>query len=214
MQAARLFTPNIHHRYESVDSNKFNNGMSRFYQIKVNSLLDTEHDDIDYITKLSEKNINCTKCGSTKKLQLRYRRNQNRSDKRKNCKYLRTLCDHYCESCHTRYNCYKLSSRQQILDRNLSSKTIKPTKSKTKVEKPVQIKIPIAPIQSTRLENSKLPNVTTSAPISQSIPSYKTGQAKSKPKPRPVKLPPSKIKQNSNPQFSSRLRAFTCLLEE
>lgn len=234
-QAARLFTPK-NNRPSCVDHDreKFDNGMNRYYQIKVNSLIDSEHDDIDYIVKLSEKNVNCVKCGTTKKFTLRKRRTQNKSDKRKYCKYLRTLCDRYCDSCYSTYHRRKLFGRLQIIDKlqqqqqsisppSQPARTKKKRNSKKRhIEADTTLKSETIVTETQQCKTSIRPeNQGTTTTTSQTVDStakhsvpkhYKPSQAKTKPK--LVKLPPSKIKSQAKPQFSSRLRSFSCLLEE
>lgn len=233
IQAARLFTPKINRSSESNhDKEKFDNGMNRYYQIKVNSLLDLEHDDIDYIVRLSEKNVNCIKCGSTKKLRLRNRRNQNKSDQRKYSKYLRSICDHHCDSCNSTFHRSKLLGRLQVIDK-LQQLQQQPTQSIAKpsdtnksinnktqlIDTRSQTKPPFVNISAKTIDQQgAIDQIQTQPKTVQTTAkpapakSYRPGQ--SRPKLKPVKLPPSKINQQNKPQFSSRLRSFSCLLEE
>lgn len=228
IQAARLFTPKNRPSCEIHDEEKYDNGMNRYYQMKVNSLIDLEHDDIEYIVKCSSKSINCLKCGATKKLALRTRRAHNKSSKRKHCKYLRTICDLYCDSCYSTNHGNKLLGRSQIIDklqqrqqaRSSPSKLDKAKRKRKKKTRPIDINIADKIDESNKntgqLDRAKVTTSTLHISHTRDKPVSRNGSRpdKVRSKPKLVKLPPSKIVSQTKPQFSSRLRSFTCLLEE
>lgn len=227
LQASKLFT------------NYNIEGVNRYYQIKVNSLVSLEHDDIDYIVRLSKRNVNCIKCGSTKTLHIRNRRARNKSDRRKYCKYLRSLCIQYCDSCQSHYNSFKLLGKKQLqqrkqlcpqgqkpkdIDNRLSNSHTK----QTNLDKLVPDKTKIDSNQSAKIPQPKIiANSSTSGSPQHPRTSFRNKETFGKSKPsRPINnnkqptqpklefIPPSKISKTTKPQFSSRLRAFSCLLEE
>lgn len=167
IRAAQLMCPN-----ETI---RASNGMNRYYQIQVNSLFNGDQDDINYISRLSEKNTRCIRCGNQKKIRLRSRRRENKSSDRKYCRYLRSLCNEYCDKCDN-IKTYKLTGRQSIID-----KLKKPPVPKLATKRVVKLPLEDKPL--------KKKNIVI--------------------KPVALEKPPQKTAP-----FSSRLRAFSCLLQE
>jgi len=155
------------------------NGMSRYYQIKVNSLLDDDEDDTKYILRISNFNVHCYRCGSQKKLRVKKRRRRNKHPSRKYCRFLRSVCEEYCNVCKVSKR-YHLNGRQSILVKRSTLTNVQPRKL---VDKQIILNPPV---------------VNPKSSIKKRI---------VKPKPGPKQL-------HSQPKFSSRLRAFSCLLKE
>lgn len=170
-----------------LDNSNLTEGLNRYYRIKINSLLETNQNNLDYILKLSENNLNrCIKCGSAKRIRLRSRRSKNKSPTRKYCRYLKSLCDFVCDTCH-HCKTFKLSSRKAL-------KNQAKTESLAKVITKHIIAIP---------EIKKPPPAQTNKPIS----SKRTHSLKSSKQKQPIVTKPKQAP-------SSRLRAFSCLLKE
>lgn len=173
-------------------SNGLTNGLSRYYQVQINSLINRGQEDVDYFMKLAEDNTRCIKCGSPKKIKIRDRRNKNKSSTRKYCRYLRSLCDSICDTCHHRKT-FKLRGRKNL--KNISKPTPQP-----------------------KLKNKKqlIPTVSAKRPSpSNSIASKRNQIGRSKQQIAPQqKEQPIVTKTKQQPSFSSRLRLFSCLLKE
>lgn len=203
------------------------NPLNRYYHLKLNSLINPLSDDIRYIQRLAKRNLICIKCGIPKEFRLKTRRKQNlNKEKRLYCKYLRTICDQYCQSCQTLHNRFKLLGRREILNKRQGSDN--PSIGELIDTEHKELKAKQKPKQSQSV--SKLPvkqnpskfatsNPTTAEPrLKPTRPQYQHQSKYKGKRPFPVKpkieiVPPSKISKNQ-PQFSSRLRAFSCLLEE
>lgn len=156
------------------------NGLNRYYQMKINSLINEDDDDVNYILKLAENSTRCMKCGTTKFLRLKSRKKENKSSDRKHCRYLRSLCREICDSCH-HCKTHKLT--------NLKSLDRPATLNKDAIKRKMKC-------------NFKL---------DQSVSNQKTKIGKKKR--ANEKTIPLKIQINP-PSFSSRLRAFSCLLKK
>lgn len=111
-------------RLISNNNQELPNGMNRYYQMRVNSLIDRDQDDIDYLLKLGEFSTRCIKCGSDKTVKLQSRKKQNKAAERKFCRYLRSICDEYCDKCQYSKK-HKLYGRQAIIDRSAAKTTTK-----------------------------------------------------------------------------------------
>lgn len=166
------------------------NVLSRYYQIKVNSLINNDHDDLVYILKIGDQNSRCIKCGSQKHFKLKHRRNANKADIRKYSRYLRGFIALGCANC-------KCSKRVKLRGKKFIVQ---------------QQKLPSTNIAPTKHNNSSLQTSISLTP-STLIKSVKPTNQKFK-SPKPKSLPPKHIIQTTGPNFSSRLRAFSCLLEE
>lgn len=193
--------------YNVLCKDKGNALLSQYYHLRVNCLLDTDRDDLNFINKLSAHNTKCTRCGSLRQPRIKGRRHANRSKDRKYCRYLRGLAGEYCDKCNSK-TVHKLESKQAVSDRlkskqqvtpkdqeaNVPAQQSKPTKANTSKAKPKQ-----QPAQQT-------PSAPQQQPPANTRPAYSKRlrlQAK-QPPPAPVQ----------KPQFSSRLRAFDCLLRK
>lgn len=153
--------------------------MRQYYQLKVNSILDPSQHDIEYIcNKLANSNVYCIRCGSLTKLRLINRKSRNKSEERKYCKYLKNLCERYCDKCFKK-------SKINICD--IPTATSQPRDKVDQPSKPDQVR-----------QNHPLPKTATATKKQQHH------QLKPKPAPKP----------KQTPQFSSKLRAFSCLLEK
>lgn len=164
--------------------------MNRYYQIKVNSLANQDHDDINYITKLAERNIRCIKCGTNKSLKLKSRKKKNNSSERKYCRYLRSLCYEYCDKCSER-KAHKLFGRQSILNK-LDAKS---NDNKVKHSK-----------EDPKKKSSDKQELKSIIPTPSQSNSAKRGSKKKLALPV-IKLPPKQQPSDSG------LRAFSCLLK-
>lgn len=166
-------------------------GLSRFYHSKVNSLSSLEHDDIDYFLKLGEQNPRCIRCGQDKDINLESRREENLSNDRKHCRYLRSYCIEYCQDCSST-RVFKSKSRRQAIGQN----RIKEDVIKKKKTSDVIVSKPIKPITNPPKKkiNQPQPSKRLLGPT------------------RITKDLSSKIKKNN--QDNSGLRAFSCLLKK
>lgn len=162
------------------------NNLSRYYQLHINSLLDLDQDDIDYLLKTSEANVRCVKCGNHKDLRLVSRKRENRSTYRRHCRYLRSKCIEYCNKCNNSKK-HKLFGRQAIYDKLKRN------------------------LVATKINNKRKVKSTSPSVKQQTVKHFLKRTSHSKPHQQPpVPQPAQKI----TPQFSSRLRAFSCLLEQ
>lgn len=163
-----------------IDASKLigNPALNRYYRAKINSLLDSDQDDVEYLRKVSTKSTLCIKCGNTREIKYKGRKSLNKSIDRKHCRYLRALLKEYCNRCGNG-QVYKLRCQQSIARVLKRNKTRDPH---PKVEQPAQKQ-----------------------------PQQSQVQAKQKHQPKPSKKQPPK--PPPKPQFSSRLRAFDCLLK-
>lgn len=155
------------------------NGMNRFYQMKINSLMNEDEDDVNYIVKLSENSTRCTKCGITRTLKIKSRKKENKSSDRRYCRYLRSLCKEICDNCR-HCKIHKLIGRKSIRQALLANKEAshkRVIKTSNPAQKP---KIKIAPEKKKKIIEKIIPIKT----------------------------------QLNPPSFSSRLRAFSCLLKK
>lgn len=159
------------------------NGMNRYYQIKINSLIDQDNDDINYMMKLSENGTICTKCGNTKVLKLKKRRRENKSSDRKTCRYLRSLCIENCDICN-------YSKTNKLYG-------IKSIKQRRQLDK-----------EAPNKDTPSVPN-----PSRPAVQNFKPKPPKKSKKQVARKVIPLKFQSNP-PSFSSRLRAFSCLLKK
>lgn len=158
------------------------NGLNRYYQMKINSLINEDEDDVNYILKLSENSTRCMKCGTTKFLRLKSRKNENKSSDRKHCRYLRSLCREICDSCHY------CKTHKLINPKSLKRTTI---------------------LHEEAINRKMKCNLK----LDQSISKQRTKTVKDKKKKVNEKIIPFKTQINP-PSFSSRLRAFSCLLKK
>lgn len=163
------------------------NGLKRYYQMRMNSMLNRDQDDIDYIMRVSDQSTICFKCGNHKQLRIRSRKNKNRSSERRSCRYLRSLVDEYCDKCYE-HKVHKLKGRQSILDK-LADKE-KPKIPQPKNEAKQLLKVFDKPVNTPTTSKRKSSNNKAD---------------------RALKLP---LPKQNLPAFSSRLRAFSCLLKE
>lgn len=177
-------------RGEGSNSAASNEGMNRYYQIKVNSLLNLDHDDIDFLVKSGERNFRCIRCGNNKKLQLKSRRKQNKSVDRKHCRYLRSICTVNCDKC-GQTSKFKSQSRRAILDK-LSERKLDQDKPKLLLKPTKQIS---EPSKAGPKPKGPAPSMRLLCP------------------PKVSQLQPSKIKKNQS-KLGSNFRAFSCLLKE
>lgn len=193
------------------------NPLSRYYQIQINSLLHPDHDDIDYLLNVSESNTRCVKCGNQRKLKLISNRRRNRSWTRKHCRHLRCICLEHCDKCLDKRS-HKLHGRQSVLDRlnKVSNGTKKVRKEvlKTEATKPkATIKTPPPTVMSrfdNRIVREQSHQKTKYTPKQQKS---RTPQQKTRQQPKQQTATPQPQPKQA-PQFSSRLRAFSCMLKE
>lgn len=106
-------------------------GLSRYYHIRINSLVDTDRDDLNYIDKVSADNTKCIRCGNSRLLNIKRRRRANKSTARKHCRYLRSLSEEFCDKCHSKI-VHHLQGRQAIRDKRPGKKPSAPTEQKNK----------------------------------------------------------------------------------
>lgn len=180
-----------------------NNGLNRYYQLRINSLINTDETNVDYLLKLSSlKSTNCVKCGNKKDIKLITRKKLNKSKERKYCKYLHSILEEYCDKCHCFRKTYKLNPPNKKHSYNSGETSFQKkdntclTRPKTTRNKHIQQKQKqhlAAPVLKSS-QNKNQPKKTK----------LKEAKYQSKPPARPV----------PKPQFSSRLRAFSCLLKE
>lgn len=177
-------------------------GLSRYYQLRINSLIDIDRDDINYISKVSANNTKCIKCGTTRQLKIKRRRRANQSSERKYCRYLRGLSEEYCDKCQSKI-VHHLRGKKAILFNRATEQP--PPADKSEEEH-------VPPTSTTKSTKNKNKRKTPKQP-------------EPPPKPAPPALRPAFSKRlrlaaaASKPapqglQPSSRLRAFSCLLKE
>lgn len=171
-------------------------GLNRYYQIRVNSLYDPDHDSINRIKKIAENNTNCLLCGNACCIRLHSRNRLNHSNSRKHCKYLRCFCDEFCDKCKSSTR-HKLYSPRQIQDK---LHKIDNQNAKVKVKND-SIAPPPPPTKSENKSRLSAEDQTVNT------------KSARKQKSQPTLPPPPKIKPPPA-QFSSRLRAFSCLLKD
>lgn len=172
-------------------SNGLTNGLSRYYQVQINSLINRGQEDVDYLLNLAENNTRCIKCGSSRKIKIRNRRNKNKSSSRKYCRYLRSLCDFVCDKCH---HCKTFKSKGRKNLKNITKSIPQP-----KLKNPKQ-PIPTVSVRQPTPSNSIAQRNLIGKPKQQIAPRQKQQPIVTKPK--------------QQPNFSSRLRPFSCLLKE
>lgn len=170
--------------------------LNRYYRLEINSLLDPDEDNIKSIQKLSKDSAICIKCGSGKSLRLRNRKAKNKSWTRKYCRPLRSQLVVLCDKCQDRQKLHLKGRRAvlaQLKNRGIETKKGRPNTSTHLIEKP-----------------------------NKSTPDPETKSRKQKQPSQPAKLMVKRRAKHSSTtpsiekkplQFSSRLRAFDCLLE-
>lgn len=182
---------------EDAQSIGSSNGMNRYYQIKVNSTLNLERDDVNYLLKVGERNTRCIRCGNDKKIKLESRRNLNKSASRKYCSYLSSFIVEYCDRCNISKRFRNISTRKGTdkLSRRKNSPKISTLGQKeastTANLKTKSVRKPKGPEPSKRL----------------------LGSIRSQHSAPPSKKPNIKSKITNNLSKGSRTRAFSCLLK-
>lgn len=184
--------------YNILCKNKSNaSQLSRYYHLRINSLVDTDRDDLNYISKISANNTKCTKCGNLKQLRIKRRRRANKSAARRYCRYLRSLNEEYCDKCQDK-TVHQLKGKKAIQVKSRQAEKFESITDKiVKQQEQVQA---VAKKKKNKEEKAKQPPPKP-APITKPVFSKRLRLAASKPA-APKPLP------------SSRLRAFTCLLKE
>lgn len=173
-----------------IIGNEIPNGLNRYYQIRINSLINRSQEDVNHFVKLAENNTRCIKCGSYRNIKIRSRRSKNRSPSRKYCRYLRSLCDFICEACqHSKT--FKLKGRKALKNTAKAVPTPKLINARQS-----------APIGPTRRPD-QLGVISRRNPAKKTKTTIIHQQAIS-----------TVTKPKQPPSFSSRLRAFSCLLKE
>jgi hypothetical protein len=187
--------------------------LNRYYRLEVNSYIDPDEHDIDLIIKLSRQSVTCLTCGNQKSLKIKRRQQLNRSKSRKHCRQLKGLLIVECKTCKHKET-YKFKRRKSILNAIGELKTSK-DQHRSKISDPVKSseqspaeRIINLPKKKRKLKvevQAKAPATQTKKPLKQIV--------KRKVK-NPQQKPPETTTNQKAPQFSSRLRAFTCLLKQ
>lgn len=167
------------------------NLLTRYYQLRINSFLSPDDDDICYLLRTAESNVRCVKCGNQRNIRLIRRKRENRSTNRKHCRYLRSKFVEYCNRCGDK-KIHRQFGRQAIYDKlrqsGSNTKGVKrklAAKSESETKQPTQKgQLPVTKQMVKRAPKNKQPQQPVIGP--------KTNTA----------------------QFSSRLRAFSCLLKQ
>lgn len=172
------------------------NAISNYYRLRINSLLDPDHDDIETISKVAERDTRCVRCGNRRWPVYKDVRRKNQSVGRKHCRYLRA---NLVEKCH---KCKRNSKRR--LHRSQSIGTSKSELSVTRKQSKASDLQVAHPMVTSNLKQAK--------PVSQQSTQLRTAAKKiiKKGSQRSSLHQPSK----QAAQFSNRLRAFSCLLEK
>lgn len=187
----------------------------RYYRLRINSLLDP-YKDKESIEKLqsttSKQSTTCIKCGNPKKIKLKPRRSQNRSWTRRYCRYLRSFLIIYCDKCFLKTR-HTLQGRQSLLDELSVSKNTVNNKRKSLEGESESIATPKKKVKltptPTKPQHTKV-SPTTPKRTTQTAAAVK--QIKRTVKGKNLAVP--SVQSKKAPQFSSRLRAFTCLLKK
>lgn len=169
------------HRNSNLD------GLSRYYQLRINSLYNSDYDSLKQFQKSARLNTRCIRCGNRLTLKIQRRKRQNKSKLRKYCRYLRGYSIEFCDKCFG--SCKnKLFGRRQAESRLRSANT-----KRSRKNIPTSKKKPSIP-QVSASEVMKTKATTTGA--------------------REKKIPIPPKSNTKTAQFSSRLRAFSCLLKD
>lgn len=176
--------------------------LDRYYRLRVNSMLDCDPANIKYINKIGQKTTTCIKCGNSKSLKLKNQRTKNRSWSRRNCRYLRSQVIVHCDKCQDKQR-FTLKGRQTILDKlGLGKKQRSSEDQRTAVAVQSSKKPKVTPTESQQQPKKR-------NPPSPRLQSQLVNQMVKR-KTKNVSIP---VVQKPTHQFSSRLRAFTQLLE-
>ena len=176
-------------RARHVFSDEPNSSIDRYYRLRINASLDPDQDDIEAIIKVGGIGTNCIRCSNLRTISYRNRKSENRSRVRKYCRHLSAYVLENCENC---------KGRARI-------RLLKPTTQELVRKKDVTA--PAASRASTK-KNTK-------APVAGSL-AGRPGNKGLNPIKKIIKKGPKAVsfKQSTKPQFNSRLRAFSCLLEK
>lgn len=183
--------------------------LNRYYRLRMNSQLDLDCDDVKAIQKAGARSTTCIKCGCCKNLRVKDRKEKNKSWTRRHCRRLRSKLIICCVKCQDKHQ-VNLKGRQSVLDQLGRShrRTSNPSRS-----------------PRTHLPSPASKTTKGSGKKSQSPDKRYRGKQPVKPGPstqsvkqivkRKPKHPQTKAAtpKPPAPQFSSRLRAFSCLLE-
>lgn len=172
------------------NDNQLSDGLNRYYQVQINSLINFNQEDIRPFLKSATNNTRCIKCGNYRKIKIRSRRSKNKSWSRKYCRYLRSLCDFICDTCH-HSNTFKLRGRKALKNTSRTAPTLKSNAAKQ----------PVSTSTTKQPDHCKI--IVKRNPVKRSkviVAPHQKQTAVAKPK--------------QPPTFSSRLRAFSCLLKE
>ena len=159
----------------------------RYYRLRINSILDPDQDDLEAISRFACQSLLCPRCGTRLDPRYRSRKKKNRAKDRKTCRHLRADLVELCATCGYR------------------SKKITFTSTNRKKEPlPHSSTVPSRPETKTSLKSAKTSLKSAKPEAQQEVKRFirkgpKRFEASNQPK--------------NTPQFSNRLRAFTCLLE-
>lgn len=195
-----------------------NTFLRRYYRLEINSQIDPDEHNIESIVKCSRDSVACLRCGSEKVLKVERRQEANKSRFRKYCRRLKGLLIVKCDKCSHR-NSYKLKSRKSLfatLDqlrnynsnvKQSSAKIGHPETSLTQSPPDRVIHLPKRSKKKKKLKvEAKAPQIQHNKTPKQMV---KRKLRNNQQKPELVAINPTSQKA----QFSSRLRAFSCLLK-
>lgn len=158
---------------------------NRYYRNRINNLLDYDRDNIERFFQAADSSNYCVHCGALETISTKRFKVINKSKARVHCRHLKGICVKSCQHRGSKRNQFR-SYVVKTHRGQLSDKKIGQEKSK---------------LTEKQKDLSRPEHVT---PISQI--KRKTSQSK------PTLLTPPTT--SKGPKFSSRLRAFSCLLKE
>lgn len=207
-----------------------NTPLERYYHIEINSQLQPDKDDTEAILRLSKNSATCARCGSRKTLRVKRRQRVNQTWTRRHCRHLKGILIVDCAKCHDKTQ-YKLRRRAAIC--NSIKEETQPKRRAHKDPISTQPTTSQCEPRQPKVESQSPPQRLIKLPGQNKPPKTKPSSKNIKPQPGHVKKQPIKqmvkrksrstvkqtdpieqsASQTKRPQFSSRLRAFTCLLK-
>lgn len=158
---------------------------NRYYRTRINNLLDYDKDNIDKFFQSALDSCFCVHCGNPVSINAKKFKQSNRSKKRTHCRHLKGIC---MKSCHY---CRRRETRLEAYVVKILEPRLAGTIALAKKPKP------------SNKEKEKLAPVHTT-PVSQ--------VKRRLPQRTHIEKDPTVV--SKGPEFSSRLRAFSCLLKE